>query len=587
MKDNFKKDIKNKISANTLKYNAISEKDKLKIIDEIIFLLIEKQDIDNKEDFHKLKNSVYKKYKLPQPIPWIAFIERFNNLIDDNIIKYSQRLHKLFRKRAVRSLSWVAVISLLTKEFWCPWKCVFCPTYEWLPKSYITNEPAVMRAELNDFDAVKQIQNRLRSLEITGHNITKCDVRVIWWTWSVYPKEYKDLFMKEIYDAHTTYSDLRPFIEATSIEADKFALFKVRQWYKMKSSKTLKEAQDKNEKANSRVIWIAIETRPDWLDVNEVKELREYWVTRVEIWYQTTFDKVNLLNRRWHWNKESKFATKILKDAWFKVVAHLMPNLLWSTPDMDRESCREVFDNQDYRPDEIKIYPTMVMPHSELEWIWRSWDFKPYDDETLVNLMADLQWYLPEYVRLNRLYRDIPWEEIIAWSLLANLRQVTDKKMKEKWIKLKDISSREIRDKWNNPENAKLHITEYKANWWIEYLLEFRDPEDKTIFSLLRLRVPSQIFTKEKHFIKELENSAIIREVHTYWDQLRIWEKPDWTWQHMWFWKRLIKHAEDLIQEKYPNISRMAVISWVWVRWYYEKWWYKLEWTYMIKLLKR
>jgi elongator complex protein 3 len=159
---------------------------------------------------------------------------------------------------------------------------------------------------------------------------------------------------------------------------------------------------------------MAIETRPDWITPEEIKQLRTYGVTRVEIGYQTTFDEINELNKRGHGNKESIAATKMLKDAGFKVVAHMMPNLLGSNPEMDKASLARVFDDQAFRPDELKIYPMVVTDKAELTDIWRNGGFTPYDDETLINLTAELEAMIPEYMRLNRTYRDIPASEILA-----------------------------------------------------------------------------------------------------------------------------------------------------------------------------
>ena len=230
--------------------------------------------------------------------------------------------------------------------------------------------------------------------------------------------------MKGIYDAHTTFSELRKYIEEGESN-DPFSGFKIRKGYGMIASETLEEAQKRNESAESRVIGIAIETRPDWITPDEVRQLRVYGVTRVEIGYQTTNDEINALNKRGHGNIESIRATRLLKDAGFKVVAHMMPNLLGSDPDQDRQSMREIFDNPDFRPDELKIYPMVVTDRSELTEIWRNGGFTPYDDETLVDLMADLEGMIPEYVRLNRSYRDIPSNMILAGSKLSNLRELT------------------------------------------------------------------------------------------------------------------------------------------------------------------
>lgn len=562
--------------------------DKTQIIDELIYAGIQEKNL-TKDGFHKIKNSIYKTYKLEKPIATIEIIERFNLLTRDGIIKENEAFRKVIRKRGVRSLSGVTVISLLTKFFGCPWKCVYCPTFEGLPKSYIPNEPAVMRAELNKFDAILQIHNRLRALEVTGHKIEKNDVRIIGWTWSVYPQQYRDDFIKGIYDAFNTYDEMKDFIEETDLANDKFASFKLKKWFELKKSATLEEAKKKNETARCRVIGMAIETRPDWITPEEIKQLRTYGVTRVEIGYQTTFDEINELNKRGHGNAESIKATKMLKDAGFKVVAHMMPNLLGSTPEMDKKSLARVFDDQAFRPDELKIYPMVVTDKAELTDIWRNGWFTPYDDETLINLTAELEAMIPEYMRLNRTYRDIPASEILAWSHVSNLRQIVEEKLEKQGIKMVDIRHREIKNKGNDPTNAVLHTYRYEASDGVEYFLTFEDPQDRTIFSLLRFRVPSFSYTtpdetaqKVLEILPELQGSALIREIHTFGDQLNIWEKGNKFWQHIGFGKRLIEEAERLAKEEY-HLKKMAVIAWVWVREYYVKRGYHLEWEYMVK----
>ena len=560
----------------------IPSEEKTKIIDEVLKAWLSEINNLDRELFHKVKNKIYKTYKLEKPLPSIELIERYNELIATWEMMEDLKFKKILRKRWVRSQYWVTVISLLTKFFWCPWKCVYCPTFEWLPKSYIPNEPAVMRAELNKFDPIMQIHNRLRSLEITGHKIEKNDIRIIGGTWSFYPLEYQESFMKWIYDAFNTYDEMSKYIEKTDMSTDRFATFKIREAYKKKLSSSLEEAKKLNETARCRVIWVAIETRPDWINPEEIARLRTYWVTRVEIGYQTTFDEINELNKRWHGNKESIEATKLLKDAGFKVVAHMMPNLLWSNPDMDRKSLREVFDNPLFRPDELKIYPMVVTDKSELTELWKKWWFTAYDDETLVNLTADLEEMIPEYIRLNRTYRDIPASEILEWSHLSNLRQIVEKKLADKWVKLIDVRHREIKDGKNDPKKALLHTFEYEASEWKEYFLTFEDTKDRTIFSLMRLRLP----WKNPEIIKvlpELERCALIREIHTFWDQLSVGEKWHGFWQHLWFGKKLIIESEKIAIKN--GYKKMAVIAWVWVRWYYEKRWYSLIWEYMIKNL--
>jgi len=553
------------------------------VLDDIIHAWLS-ENLLTKQDFHKLKNTVYKRYNWKKPFTNIQIIERYNELVKEGSIEHSPTFQKIIRKRDVRSLSGVTVISLLTKQFFCPGKCVYCPTFEWLPKSYIPNEPAVQRAQLNDFDPILQIHNRLRALEITGHAIEKNDVRIIGGTWSVYPKSYRDEFIKEIYDAFNTYDEMKDAIESTDLSSDSFAIFKLKAGYGLKKSATLEEAKRKNETARCRVIGMAIETRPDWVTNKEIALLREYGVTRVEIGYQTTIDEINIANKRGHTNAESIRATRKLKNAGFKVVAHMMPNLLGSTPDLDRQALQEVFDNPDFRPDELKIYPMVVTDNSELTEIWRNGWFTPYDDETLIDLTADLEAMIPEYVRLNRTYRDIPASEILAGSHLSNLRQLVEERLVQRGVKMIDIRHRELKDKKNNPQNAVLRVCEYDASGGMEYFLTFEDPDDRTIFSLLRLRLPSKDVSDEVYeVLPEIRWGAMIREIHTFGDQVKIGESGGDFGQHIGFGKRLIARAEEISREH--GYEKIFVIAGVGVRPYYEKRGYQRVGEYMGKEL--
>ncbi|MDD2694180.1 MAG: tRNA uridine(34) 5-carboxymethylaminomethyl modification radical SAM/GNAT enzyme Elp3 [Candidatus Gracilibacteria bacterium] len=557
----------------------------IQLLDEILLALISDETIVTKDDFHRLKNTILAKYKKETAPTAIELISRYQELIDDGTHEDILRVRKVLRKRAIRSLSGVSVISLLTKFWGCPGKCIYCPTYDNLPKSYITDEPAVQRAELNQFDPFRQVQNRLQSLTMTGNAITKCDVRIIGGTWSVYPREYQEDFIRNIYDAHTAFQYQKNKKLVRENKDSPFAASIDNSDSEWVPSKTLEEAKTRNQTAESRVIGIAIETRPDWIDEEEIIRLRRYGVTRVEIGYQTTIDSINEMNRRGHGNKESIRATRLLKDAGFKVVAHMMPGLLGATPELDRESMQAVFSNPDFRPDELKMYPLVVTPHSELEEIWKRGEFEPYDDATLIPLMAELQTMIPEYVRLNRMYRDIPAGQILAGSKVANLRQITEASMIARGLYRHDISAREIRAKENNPINAILDIQFYEASGGHEYFLQFIDPEDRTIFGLARLRISSQYFTGEKHFLTVLENTAIVREVHVFGDQLALGARADGTGQHMGFGRRMMQEMERIVREKYPEIQKLAVISGVGVRQYYEKHGYSLEGEYMMKYL--
>ena len=182
----------------------------------------------------------------------------------------------------------------------------------------------------------------------------------------------------------------------------------------------------------------------------------------------------------------------------------------------------EVFSSPSYRPDELKIYPMVVTPHSELTELWERGEFVPYEDDMLIPLMAELQGMIPEYVRLNRMYRDIPAHEILAGSKIANLRQVTEIAMRARGITRQHISAREIRARENNPNDAILDVVFYEASGGHEYFIQMIDPIDRTLFGVCRLRIPSQIFTGESHFIPDIDDSALIRELHVFGDQIPV-----------------------------------------------------------------
>ncbi len=257
----------------------------------------------------------------------------------------------------------------------------------------------------------------------------------------------------------------------------------------------------------------------------------------------------------------------------------------------------EIFSNPDYRPDEIKIYPMVVTPNSELTKMWENWEFLPYEDNILIPLMAELQGMIPEYVRLNRMYRDIPAHEILAWSKLANLRQVTEIAMRARGIMRHDISAREIRARANNPHDAIIDVLFYEASGGHEYFIQMIDPVDRTLFGVCRLRIPSQIFTWESHFIEELDSAAIVRELHVFGDQIPVWIKSESTniislgqsnpGQHMGFWKKMLWKCEEIINDKYTNVNKLAVISGVWAREYYLHRGYNEKNEYMNKSIDR
>lgn len=507
--------------------------------------------IKSQKDLQALKNSYCLKYGISSPSN-VSLIKSYRKMLSKGRIREDKNFFSLIRKRRIRSQSGIANITVLTKSYACPGKCIFCPSEPEMPKSYLSNEPAMMRAILNDFDAYRQVENRLKGLSRTGHPTDKIEIIVSGGTFSYYPKNYQTAFVKNIYNG---------------LNGEK--------------SRSLSKAIKANETASHRCVGLSLETRPDWIDEKEIKRMRKLGATKVEIGIQTLDDDILKLNKRGHGVSEIRKAMKLLKDAGFKINAHMMPNLYGSNIKKDLENFKKLFSDSDFRPDWLKIYPCVVTPYSQLEKIWREGKHKPYNDEELINLLIEMKKIVPEYVRIARLYRDIPAESILGGSKLSNLRQYVLKKMHEKGDKCRCIRCREIREEKINNKDIELKELIYESSGGKEHFLSFVDTKKDKLISFLRLRIPSQHFAGKMHFIKDLNGASVIRELHTYGKHLAINDHYNNAAQHKGFGKRLIKKAEEIT--KNYGIKKMAVISGVGVREYYRKRGFELGGTYMLK----
>lgn len=486
----------------------------------------------------------------------VELIAAYRELIQKGELPQSADFSKLLRRRGVRSLSGIASITVITKAYPCPGKCIFCPTEPKMPKSYLSNEPAIMRAILNDFDAYRQTLNRLQSLDKTGHPIDKIDLIVSGGTFSFYPHRYQTDFTRGIFNALN---------------------------YPLKKARSLAEAQKINEKAQHRCIGLSFETRPDHITEKELIRLRRLGCTKIEIGVQSLNDRVLALNRRGHGIAETKRAIQLIRDAGYKINCHMMPNLYGSTPEIDYEDMVELFRNPAYRPDWLKIYPTMVVPWSQLEAVYKAGHHIPYADEHLIDLMVKISQVIPDYCRVTRMYRDIPAPTILGGSKISNLRQVVEARMEKLGIKCHCIRCREIKNESVKLEDLTLNIKPMEIAGGQEYFVSFDDLKRDKICALLRLRFSSYSLLGKKHFIKELEGAALVREVHTYGQQIAIARQEKEVSQHIGLGRRMMLKAEEISRKN--GYKKIAVISGIGVREYYKKLGYELDGTYMVKQL--
>jgi elongator complex protein 3 len=511
--------------------------------------------LSTQQELQDLKNDFSTKFKIPSASN-VELIRVYRQMVEEGVMLENRDFLKILRKRAVRSQSGIANITVLTKAYPCPGKCIFCPTEPAMPKSYLSNEPAMMRAILNNFDAYKQTRNRLDSLKKTGHYTDKVDVIVSGGTFSFYPKRYQADFTRGIFNALNY-----PAPKARSLEA----------------------AQLINEKAANRCIGLSFETRPDHITPEELRRLRRLGCTKIEIGVQSLNDQILEMNRRGHGIAETKRAIQLIRDAAYKINVHMMPNLLGATPEIDLADMKDLFENPAYRPDWMKVYPCMVVPWSQLEGIYKKGLYQSYDNQTLIDLMVEMTKVWPEYVRVTRMYRDIPANTIVSGCKTSNLRQVVEEKMKKLGIESRDIRSREIKAVKVNFDELELRVKEFEASNGQEFFISFDQVKQDKLCSLLRLRFSSYSLQGKKHFIKELEGAALVREVHTYGEQVTISGRGQEVSQHIGLGRQMMAKAEDLAKK--GGYKKLAVIAGIGVREYYRKLGYQLEGTYMVKFL--
>ena len=522
--------------------------------DNFIKLAIGRKIFDQKY-FLKYKKEISKKLGLALPRN-ADLREHYEKMITKNITKRNPDFEKILLSKKIRTESGVAVLAVLTKPYPCPGKCIYCPTEKEMPKSYLSNEPAVMRALSAKFKPYVQVQKRIRALELNGHKTDKIELIVMGGTFSYFPKSYQEKFILECFRACNDYPK-------------KVASRK----NKVGSRKLLSIEQKKNETTRHRIIGLTLETRPDYINEKELINFRNLGCTRVELGVQSIFDDVLEKNQRGHNIEKTIEATRLLKDFGFKINYHIMPGLLGSSIKRDYLMFQELFTNPNFQPDMLKIYPTIVIKQSELYNLWKNGKYKPLTDKSFENFILKIKnKIVPPYVRISRLVRDVPESSIIAGPKISNLRQLIAKNSNCPCIRC-----REVRINYNSKESAVLHRINYTASNGQEIFLEYVSPDKKKLFALLRLRIPSNNPT-----LPVLKNSAIIREVHTYGKMTEIDKKNSLSPQHIGFGRKLIQEAEKITKKEF-GLKKIVVISGVGVRGYYRKLGYKLKDSYMVK----
>jgi elongator complex protein 3 len=538
------------------------------IVKEIIKKAKERK-IKRKEELDQIKRELAKKYK-GKFLSNFLILKRYQELLEKGEIEKIPFLEEILKKRPIRSLSGIVTVSVLTKPYPCPGKCLYCPFQKGMPKSYLKKEPAAERAKNLKFNPYLQVQKRLEMLKTEGHPTDKIELRIIGGTWSYYPKKYQIWFIKECFRA------------ANEFEKTKNPKFETLNPKKNLNSHllTLKKEQKKNEKAKNRIVGISIETRPDFIDKKEILRLRLLGVTMVELGVQSIDEKILEINQRGHGVKEIILATKLLKDAGFKVLYQMMLNLPGSNLEKDVKMFEELFENQDFKPDYLKIYPCALLKEAPLYKLYLKGEYKPYSKEELIDALKKIKTKIPYYVRIQRITRDIPANYIVeGGTKISNIREIVQKEMKKEGLFCKCIRCREVKENFNLKEKVYLFREDYQSSGGKEIFLSFETKDRKKLFSFLRLRIPNQ----NDIFIEVLKNSAIIREIKTFGELVPIGKK-EIAPQHRGFGKKLLKKAQEIAKKEF-GLGKITVISGVGVRDYFRKLGYSLKDTYMVKKL--
>jgi elongator complex protein 3 len=458
-------------------------------------------------------------------------------------------------KKFARTISGVTPVAVMTQPMKCPGRCIYCPTYSAIPQSYTPESPAVLRAIRCDFDAGEQVKLRLKVLSEMGHPTDKVELIVMGGTFLAYPEDYQYRFIKQCYDALNG-----------------------------EESPTLEEAKQANETARHRCTGLCIETRPDWCRQEEIDRMLEFGTTRVELGVQTLDDEIYRLVRRGHTVEDVVDATTLLKEHGFKVHYHWMPGLPGLTPEADLELFRRLFDDSSFRPDGLKLYPTMVVEGTELEKWYRDGHYQPYDDDTMIDLICQIKLIVPKFVRISRVLRDIPGKFIVG-GLKDSLRDVVRERMREQALECKCIRCREyghrLRAGWEVGEPKTVRM-DYEASGGREIFLSVED-EDETLFGLLRMRIQSEpIHTLGPGINGKL---ALIRELHVYGPEVPLNQQRAGAAQHKGLGKALLGEAERIASEEF-QAPWVVVLSGTGAKEYYRtEFGYSSQANYMVKNL--
>lgn len=489
-------------------------------------------------------------------------VAAYREMVANGELEEDPNLLAKIRMKPSRTQSGVTVVTVLTKPYPCPGKCVFCPTDVRMPKSYLPDEPGARRALHHQFDPFDQVSARIAALDAVGHPTDKIELLILGGTWSSYRKDYQEWFIHRLFDAMNgpdAHHAPAEYYERMSMDA-----------------LDLPAAQAYNQTATHRNVGLVIETRPDHIDQKELAWLRYLGVTKVQLGAQSFDDHILEINKRGHGIQSTRQAVALLRAAAFKVVLHWMPNLLGATPESDREDFTRMWEG--YCPDEIKIYPNQLLENAELYEYWQRGEYIPYSMEELIELLVEIKPTVPRYCRVNRVIRDIPSNNVVEGNKRTSLRQDVHAEMKRRGTVCQCVRCREVRGRRVSEDALVLQDLVYQTGEAEEHFLSFNTPEDR-LAGFLRLSLPNEHAPETG--LADLEGAALIREVHVYGQSVEVGDTETGAAQHIGLGTSLLERAAKIASER--GFSRLAVISAIGTREYYAGRGFRMGDLYMVQ----
>jgi elongator complex protein 3 len=507
-----------------------------------------------REDVESAKLEVCSEFSAPK-------VPKNSELLDFAPQDRREDLEEVLRRKPVRTASGVTPVAIMTSPEMCPHgKCLYCPggpASEFSSaQSYTGHEPAAARGEQNDYDPYGQVTLRLNQLREIGHPVDKVELILMGGTMTARSADYQEWFVKRALEA---LNDFDPDAEPTPSEEESFA-----QDPEAYEFRYLEDVKHANERGNVRNVATTFETKPDWCGPEQVDRMLRLGGTKVEVGVQTTYERINREMHRGHGVQASIDANRRLRDAGFKVGFHMMPGQPGMTEEMCRQDFREIFERPEYRPDYLKIYPTLVVAGTRVYDMYRRGEFDPLDNERAADLVAEIKKDLPRYVRLQRVQRDIPADFIEGGVWKSNLRQLARERMAERGWTCDCVRCREVGHREETPERVDLDAITYESAGGTEHFLSFEDRERDLLVGFCRLRFPGDPRRRE------LRDAALLRELHVYGSQVGVGQAgADGDHQHRGYGRRLVERAEELAAE--AGYRKLAVIAGVGARRYYTR----------------